>query len=82
MTGGMESMSNVPFYVPKARFGYRYGHGELLDGVIKDGLWDVYNDFHMVYSSQNISDNPIGNVRRNLFRKIFYLERCSRQICS
>lgn len=43
----MESMSNAPFYVPQARYGYRYGHGQLIDGVIKDGLWDVYNDFHM-----------------------------------
>jgi len=47
VVGGMESMSNAPFYVPQARYGYRYGHGQLIDGVIKDGLWDVYNDFHM-----------------------------------
>jgi len=48
VAGGMESMSNIPYYVPKARTGYGYGHGELLDGVVKDGLWDVYNDHHMV----------------------------------
>ncbi|MDN4165456.1 acetyl-CoA C-acyltransferase [Cytophagales bacterium LB-30] len=47
VAGGMESMSNVPFYVPKARFGYKYGHGELLDGLMKDGLWEVYNNFAM-----------------------------------
>jgi acetyl-CoA C-acetyltransferase len=47
VAGGMESMSNVPYYLPKARTGYRLGHGELIDGMIKDGLWDVYNDFHM-----------------------------------
>ena len=41
-------MSNIPYYVPKARTGYGYGHGELLDGVVKDGLWDVYNNVHMV----------------------------------
>jgi acetyl-CoA C-acetyltransferase len=40
-------MSNVPYLLPKARSGYRLGHGELLDGIIKDGLWDVYNNFHM-----------------------------------
>lgn len=47
LAGGFESMSNIPYYVPKARTGLRYGHGELLDGVLKDGLWDVYNDVHM-----------------------------------
>jgi acetyl-CoA C-acetyltransferase len=47
VTGGMESMSNVPYYVEKARTGYRFGHGQLTDGMIKDGLWDVYNDYHM-----------------------------------
>lgn len=47
VAGGMENMSQVPFYIPKARYGYRLGHGELVDGMIKDGLWDVYNNFHM-----------------------------------
>ncbi|MBR9998895.1 MAG: acetyl-CoA C-acyltransferase [Cyclobacteriaceae bacterium] len=47
VTGGMESMSNIPYYLPKARFGYKYGHGELIDGLQKDGLWEVYNEFAM-----------------------------------
>jgi acetyl-CoA C-acetyltransferase len=47
VAGGMESMSNVPYYLAKARSGYRMGHDQLQDGMIKDGLWDVYNDFHM-----------------------------------
>src|SRR5699024_7553714 len=47
VAGGMESMSNVPYYLSKARRGYRLGHGELTDGLIRDGLWDPYNDFHM-----------------------------------
>jgi acetyl-CoA C-acetyltransferase len=47
IAGGMESMSNVPYYLPQARDGYRLGHGKVLDGIIKDGLWDVYNDYHM-----------------------------------
>jgi acetyl-CoA C-acetyltransferase len=47
VAGGMESMSNVPFYLDKARNGYKLGHGQLTDGLVKDGLWDVYNDFHM-----------------------------------
>lgn len=47
VAGGMESMSNVPYYLPKARQGYRLGHGEIIDGMMKDGLWDVYNDYGM-----------------------------------
>jgi len=47
VAGGMESMSNVPYYLDKARSGYRLGHGQLTDGIVKDGLWDVYNDYHM-----------------------------------
>lgn len=47
IAGGMESMSNVPYYIDKARSGYRLGHGQLTDGMLKDGLWDVYNDYHM-----------------------------------
>jgi acetyl-CoA C-acetyltransferase len=47
VAGGMESMSNVPYYLDKARNGYRLGHGQITDGLMKDGLWDVYNDFHM-----------------------------------
>jgi acetyl-CoA C-acetyltransferase len=47
VTGGMESMSNAPYYLKKARSGYRMGNGELVDGMIYDGLWDPYSDFHM-----------------------------------
>lgn len=47
IAGGMESMSNVPYYLPGYRNGGRLGHGQVLDGIIKDGLWDVYNDYHM-----------------------------------
>lgn len=47
VAGGMESMSNVPYYLDKARNGYRLGNGQIIDGLIKDGLWDVYNDYHM-----------------------------------
>eukprot|EP01134_Creolimax_fragrantissima_P001357 CFRG1357T1 len=47
LAAGMESMSNAPFYLPGARSGYKYGHGQVQDGVLIDGLWDPYNNFHM-----------------------------------
>ncbi len=47
IAGGMESMSNVPFYVEGYRTGNKMGNTQLIDGLIKDGLWDVYKDFHM-----------------------------------
>ncbi|MBO3698304.1 acetyl-CoA C-acyltransferase [Roseivirga sp. E12] len=53
VAGGMESMSNIPYYIPKARYGYKYGNGELVDGLVKDGLWEVYNEFPM----GNCADN-------------------------
>ncbi len=47
VAGGMESMSNAPYLLEKARTGYWLGHSQLVDSMIKDGLWDVYNDFHV-----------------------------------
>ena len=47
VAGGMESMTGAPYLLMKARQGYRLGHGEVRDSLITDGLWDVYNDFHM-----------------------------------
>ncbi len=47
VAGGMESMSNVPYYIEKARFGYKYGDGKLVDGLQKDGLWEVYENYAM-----------------------------------
>ena len=47
VAGGQESMSRVPYYLQKARDGYRMGNGELVDGMIHDGLWDPYGNFHM-----------------------------------
>ncbi|MDQ3073969.1 MAG: acetyl-CoA C-acyltransferase [Bacteroidota bacterium] len=55
VAGGMESMSNVPFYLDKARDGYRLGHQQVTDGIIKDGLWDVYNDYHMGSAAEKCS---------------------------
>ena len=47
VAGGMESMSQVPYYLPSQRFGSKLGHTQAEDGILKDGLWDVYNDYHM-----------------------------------
>ena len=47
VAGGMENMTRAPYLLEKARQGYRLGHAELLDSLVKDGLWDVYNNFHM-----------------------------------
>jgi len=53
VAGGMESMSNIPYYLPKARTGYKYGHGELLDGLQFDGLTDIYNQCAMGVCADN-----------------------------
>lgn len=55
VAGGMESMSNAPFFLEKARFGYRLGPGALKDHMVHDGLWDQINDFHMGVSNELVS---------------------------
>jgi len=52
VAGGMENMSMAPYYLEKARFGYRMGAGQLQDHMIHDGLWDIVNDFHMGISNE------------------------------
>src|SRR6185312_12461865 len=47
VAGGMESMSNAPYLLPKAREGLRLGHGQVIDSMINDGLWDAYGNVHM-----------------------------------
>ncbi len=54
--GGMESMTNAPYFLPQARAGQRLGHGKLIDSMVADGLWDVYNDFHMGMTAENVAD--------------------------
>ncbi|XOV94562.1 MAG: acetyl-CoA C-acyltransferase [Bacteroidota bacterium] len=53
VAGGMESMTNIPYYLPKARYGYKYGNGQLVDGLMHDGLWEVYNGFPMGSCADN-----------------------------
>ena len=59
IAGGMESMSNIPFYVPKARFGYKYGNAEFIDGLVKDGLEEVYHHYPM----GNCADNTAKEMK-------------------
>ena len=54
VAGGMESMSRAPYVVEKARFGYRMGDGQLVDSMIRDGLWDAFNSYHMGVTAENI----------------------------
>ena len=56
VAGGMESMSNAPYLLTKAREGYRLGNGELFDAMIRDGLWDAYNDYHMGCTGEVVAE--------------------------
>ena len=56
VAGGMESMSQAPFYVPGARWGYRMNDGALVDGMIQDGLLDIFNRYHMGITAENVAD--------------------------
>jgi acetyl-CoA C-acetyltransferase len=53
VAGGMECMSNIPYYVPRARFGYKFGNGELLDGLVQDGLWEPHHQVMMGHCAEN-----------------------------
>ncbi|MDX1408339.1 MAG: beta-ketoacyl synthase N-terminal-like domain-containing protein, partial [Saprospiraceae bacterium] len=56
VAGGMESMSNIPYYLPKARWGYKYGNAELVDGLARDGLTDAYNHTAMGVSADQTAE--------------------------
>ncbi len=73
VAGGMESMSRAPYMIENARFGYRMGHGKLIDSMIADGLWDVFNDFHMGNSNDLISvDYGISREEQDKFALTSY----------
>src|SRR5437879_13254957 len=55
VAGGMESMTNAPYLLPNARKGYRLGNGQLIDSMVHDGLWDIYNDYHMGLTGENLA---------------------------
>jgi acetyl-CoA C-acetyltransferase len=56
VAGGMESMTNAPYLLPNARKGYRLGNGQLVDSMVNDGLWDIYNDYHMGITGENVAE--------------------------
>jgi acetyl-CoA C-acetyltransferase len=76
VAGGMESMSNIPFYVPKARFGYKYGNATFEDGLVRDGLEDVYHKKAMgvfadaTAKKYNISREAQDNYAINSYKKV------------
>ncbi len=68
VAGGMESMSNVPYYIPKARFGYKYGNAELVDGLARDGLVDAYDQCAMgVFADQTAQEYGISREEQDAF---------------
>jgi len=56
VAGGMESMTNAPYLLPQARKGYRLGDAKIIDSMVHDGLWDVYNDYHMGITGENVAE--------------------------
>jgi acetyl-CoA C-acetyltransferase len=56
VAGGMESMSNAPYLLPQARKGFRMGNSVAVDSMIQDGLWDIYNDYHMGMTGENVAE--------------------------
>jgi acetyl-CoA C-acetyltransferase len=73
VAGGMESMSNTPYYLPQARNGYRMGHGQIIDGMVTDGLWDPYNDYHMGSAGELCaSERKIDRERQDAWATLSY----------
>ncbi len=56
VAGGMESMTNAPYLLPQARKGYRLGNGQVIDSMVHDGLWDIYNNYHMGITGENVAE--------------------------
>src|SRR5215469_13887541 len=56
VAGGMESMTNAPYILPQARKGYRLGDAQIVDSMVHDGLWDIYNNYHMGVTGENVAE--------------------------
>jgi acetyl-CoA C-acetyltransferase len=68
VAGGMESMSNAPYLLPQARKGYRLGNAQIIDSMVHDGLWDIYNDYHMGITGENVAEKyGITREEQDLF---------------
>jgi acetyl-CoA C-acetyltransferase len=68
VAGGMESMSNCPYLLPRLRQGYRLGHGQALDAMITDGLWDAHEDFHMGMTAELVAEKyQISRARQDAY---------------
>ncbi|NCN26267.1 thiolase family protein [bacterium] len=73
LAGGMENMSQSPYLLPKIRNGLRLGHGQLIDSMIKDGLWDVYNDYHMGNAAELCAEKySISREKQDAYAKMSY----------
>lgn len=73
VAGGMESMSNIPYYVPRARWGYKYGGGEFVDGLEKDGLMDAYDHQAMgIFADQTARTHRISREEQDEFATLSY----------
>eukprot|EP00124_Ichthyophonus_hoferi_P005567 Ihof_evm1s843 gene=Ihof_evmTU1s843 len=73
LAAGMESMSNAPYFLPKGRTGYGYGHGQVVDGVINDGLWDPYTNLHMGNCAEKTSrDTGFGRESQDDYAERSY----------
>ncbi|MBH49938.1 MAG: acetyl-CoA C-acyltransferase [Candidatus Marinimicrobia bacterium] len=80
IAGGMENMSMAPYLLPKARTGHRLGHGEIIDSIISDGLWDIYNDKHMGNCAELLAEkNKISREQQDEFAKQSYTKAINAQ---
>ena len=79
VAGGMESMTNAPYLLPQARKGYRLGDGKIVDSMVHDGLWDVYNDYHMGNTGENVAEKyKITREEQDEFAAQFAPQGCRR----
>ena len=80
VAGGMENMSSAPYYLTQARNGYRMGNGQLIDGMIHDGLWDPYNDYHMGNAGELCAaEKKIDRERQDALATLSY-QRAQRSV--
>jgi acetyl-CoA C-acetyltransferase len=84
IAGGQESMSNAPYLLPSARYGYRLGDGQIIDSMVKDGLWDVYNNIHMGNCAEkcakdsNFKREELDEFAINSYRKALDAQKSGR----